>query len=93
MGLLKLYKVYAPHLVVISVPTSRTVFFRATDRKLMADIREAQERIRQAEGTLGADITEKSEEEGRKVSHFIDSCSIIFCRSIVFLLPRKRCDL
>ncbi|XP_071839380.1 centromere protein I-like isoform X1 [Apostichopus japonicus] len=68
MGLLKLYKVYAPHLVVISVPTSRTVFFRATDRKLMADIREAQERIRQAEGTLGADITEKSEEEGRKVS-------------------------
>ncbi|KAJ8030702.1 Centromere protein I [Holothuria leucospilota] len=56
IGLLSLYKVYQPHLVVLSVPASKRIFFRVIERNWMVEIRKARERSLPEEGRTGATL-------------------------------------
>ncbi|XP_063967268.1 centromere protein I-like [Lytechinus pictus] len=46
-GLLSIYKVFAPHLVSLSLPSTQRAYFRLTDRNWTSEVRKARERIQE----------------------------------------------
>ncbi|XP_782308.3 centromere protein I [Strongylocentrotus purpuratus] len=46
-GLLSIYKVFAPHLVSLSLPSTQRAYFKLTDRNWASKVREARERIQE----------------------------------------------
>ena len=86
-GLLYMYKLYCPHLVSVSLPTSRRIFFKQIDRKWAARIRAVQEQKQRSnqQERLASDEEEKREiSERRRSGQVGQVSSFISC-----FLPSK----